>query len=484
MADHYFGITDTGKTRENNEDTFIAESILDETYITACVIDGVGGYTGGEVASQLAKDVILQHLKSPSGDILATMKEALLAANHAIYKERQLNRDNEQMACVVTLAIADIKANKFFYAHVGDTRLYLFRDNTLVKISHDHSFVGFLEDSGRLKEEEAMQHPKRNEINKALGFDATIEAPDYIETGESPFLPGDLLLLCSDGLTDMLNRNTITTVLNSKKGLADIAKTLVKEANIAGGKDNITVVLVENNKTAVKQTATKPVASNKQPQPLLKEEKLDARYVPEEVTERPRSKSSGAVTLLSILLLFLLGAIIWLLYQYYQNKGDIKTLAAAPAEITREKSAAEKRLTDSINGAQRNEVFVINTAGDPPVAITDSLVISKDSLHIIGNGVTLQRDTNYPGPAFVVSPQTKYLLLDSMTLENFDIGVVLQNNVLHLRNVSFRNCKIPLQYNLLFPPNTPITATFFDTSARGLDTARRFTDTLKKQPAR
>ena len=104
------------------------------------------------------------------------------------------------MACVLTLAVVDIEKNKFYYAHVGDTRLYLFRDNTLVKVSKDHSFVGFLEESGRLTEEAAMQHPKRNEINKALGLGVKFSASDdYIETGESPFLPGDLLLLCSDG---------------------------------------------------------------------------------------------------------------------------------------------------------------------------------------------------------------------------------------------------------------------------------------------
>jgi serine/threonine protein phosphatase PrpC len=109
------------------------------------------------------------------------------------------------------MALVDIANNKFYYTHVGDTRLYLFRDS-LVKVSRDHSFVGFLEDNGKLSEEAAMRHPKRNEINKALGFDAQIASKDYIETGESPFLPGDMLLLCSDGLTDMVNNSAITSI--------------------------------------------------------------------------------------------------------------------------------------------------------------------------------------------------------------------------------------------------------------------------------
>ena len=120
------------------------------------------------------------------------------------------------MACVLTLVLADVEENKFYYAHVGDTRLYLLRDNSLVKVSNDHSFVGFLEDNGRLTEEAAMRHPKRNEINKALGFDEEqLLQPDYIETAESPFLPSDILLLCSDGLSDMINQKTITSILTS-----------------------------------------------------------------------------------------------------------------------------------------------------------------------------------------------------------------------------------------------------------------------------
>ena len=152
------------------------------------------------------------------------------------------------MACVLTCAVADVKNNKCWYAHVGDTRIYLFRDHSLVKISKDHSVVGFLEESGRLSEEEAMRHPRRNEINKALGFEEDISiVEDFIETGESPYLPGDVLLLCSDGLTDMISSGIITKVLTAKKSLAAKARALVDAANEAGGNDNITAVLIENN---------------------------------------------------------------------------------------------------------------------------------------------------------------------------------------------------------------------------------------------
>ncbi|MBD0284114.1 MAG: protein phosphatase 2C domain-containing protein, partial [Flavisolibacter sp.] len=128
MAANYFGITDTGRMRDNNEDAFIAEKVLDNRFIMACVIDGVGGYEGGEVAAAIARQTLLQYFSVLSGDVLTMMREAMLAANEKIYAEKLQNRKLQHMACVVTMALADIKNNRFYYAHVGDTRLYLLRD--------------------------------------------------------------------------------------------------------------------------------------------------------------------------------------------------------------------------------------------------------------------------------------------------------------------------------------------------------------------
>ncbi len=195
MSENFYGITDKGKRREKNEDTFIAQEVFKKQFIAACVIDGVGGYSGGEIAAGIARTVLLDHFKKPYDDVSGMLQEAIVAANARIYTEKQSGNKNESMACVLTCALADITNNKFYFAHVGDTRLYLLRDNTLVKITKDHSVVGFLEESGRLSEEDAMRHPRRNEINKALGFEAQIYATgDFIETGESPFLPGDTIL--------------------------------------------------------------------------------------------------------------------------------------------------------------------------------------------------------------------------------------------------------------------------------------------------
>jgi serine/threonine protein phosphatase PrpC len=253
MADQFFGLTDTGKQRDNNEDTFIAQQSAGNRFIIACVIDGVGGYTGGEVAAALAREAILQRLDKPSGEIIPLIIDCFNQANENILKEKKQNHEYSSMACVATLALIDIEHNQFYYAHVGDTRLYLLRDASLVKISHDQSFVGFLEDSGRLTEEEAMNHAKRNEINKALGFETSLaKDSEYIETGQSPFLPGDMLLLCSDGLTDMVGTAEITGIITQNSSLKDKCRELITAANQHGGKDNITVVLAQNNREAIK----------------------------------------------------------------------------------------------------------------------------------------------------------------------------------------------------------------------------------------
>ncbi len=463
MAENYFGITDTGKLRSNNEDAFIAQPVLNNRFIAAGVIDGVGGYEGGEVAARLTHDAILSHInRNKSNDIALAMKEALIAANEAIYKEKQTSKENEQMACVLTLALADLTNNKFYYAHVGDTRLYLLRDNSLVKVTRDHSFVGFLEDSGRLSEEAAMSHPKRNEINKALGFDPQIRTPDYIETGESPFLPGDMILLCSDGLTDMIDNRTMTSVLVADKDLASKGEALIEAANNAGGKDNITVVLVQNNKPSQQHTATKPAVTIKLNNDINDKERLVEIRTPASVKGATKNtKKSSSVPLFIFLSLLVLAALIWLLYQNYNNKNEKKDADNIVSE--RKRNEQEQLFIDSISGTKTNEVFVLHQAGSPPVIITDSISVNKDSLHIIGNGVILKSDPAYKGPALILSPACKYILLDSLTLENFDIGVLVKKSSLHLKNVQFRNCRIPVRQEFMFNDTSAVNGRFADT---------------------
>jgi PPM family protein phosphatase len=461
-TENFSGLTHTGKVRDNNEDAFLIEGILDDRYVLACVIDGVGGYEGGEVAANIAGESILDHLQKPSEDLFLSIKEALVIANEKIYSEKIASDKNTRMACVLTLAVIDLTYNQFYYGHVGDTRLYLLRDYTLIKITRDDSFVGFLEDSKRLSEEEAMKHPKRNEINKALGFDPNIGAiSDYIETGISPFLPGDILLLCSDGLTDMINSKTITSILTSRQKIPQKAKALVDAANEAGGKDNITVVLIHNTNKRAVQEATRP--------PVVKKNELQIENDDSENTDDEhgiqKTKNNRALMIVLFILCFgLLGALLW---QFLGNK---KTEPIQPPVVQRQRNATEQKLQDSI---RHLSILILNdSAYGKSISISDTILIEKDTLHINGNGMVLKSDSLYDGAGLVIASNCKYVLLENLVFDNFEKAVVAQNNTVHLKNVRFINCNVAIQYLYKFPQNKYVNGRIADTLL--------FTDSLAK----
>jgi PPM family protein phosphatase len=458
MAEHFFGLTNTGRVRDNNEDNFLAEK-LPNGWIVACVIDGVGGYEGGEVAAEIARETLYQTLQQTNSNPLLILKQAILQANAAIYNEKLHNSGKEQMACVLTVALVDIENNQFYYAHVGDTRLYLLRDQSLVKVTKDHSFVGFLEDSGRLTEEEAMAHPKRNEINKALGFDPQLELKeDYIETGYSPFLPGDMLMLCSDGLTDLVNNREMTGILVADNSLAEKAEALVDAANVAGGKDNITVVIVRNSKKPLKIKATKPVQSKKNES---SEAVVPVSSQPEEkkALQPQVKKRSGSplVPFLVVLCLLLAAACAYLyLRDEHADSTSDNELSAYSA------NAREKQLADSL-GLAVGALTVTDTLSGQPILIGDTLFIRQDTLRINGNGIILQSDSAYAGPAFLATVNNKVLLLENMVFKDFATAIVLQGRGVQLRNVQFLNCAVPILRQVLLPAEQSLTGTLRDT---------------------
>ena len=454
-TDFFSGITHTGKIRENNEDAFLIEKIQGGRYILACVIDGVGGYEGGEIAARLASESILAHLQKPSEDLFLAVRESIIMANERIYAEKMASEQNTRMACVLTVAVIDLDYNQFYYAHVGDTRLYLLRDYTLVKITRDDSFVGFLEDSKRISEEEAMNHPKRNEINKALGFDPNLGAiSDYIETGISPFLPGDILLLCSDGLTDMINSKTITSILTSREKIPQKAKALIDSANAAGGKDNITVVLLHNfNKRATVEATRPPALKKKEAQPEHEEDESNGK---ERSPLRTRSNNGLVVTLL-IVCLGLLGLVIWL----WANKQATPNTTSVLPVTTQPPSANERKLQDDIRTA--TTLLLIDSLYGNPILLNDTLHVMKDSLHINGNGMIIKSDSLYNGAAFFVASSCNYLLLENIVFDGFERAIVLNSPALQLKNVQFRNCRAAFGYDYNFPSDKYIDGKAIDT---------------------
>lgn len=448
MAEPFFGITDTGLQRTNNEDAFIAGPVMNGGFVAACVIDGVGGYEGGEVAAALARQAILDYLSIPSGEPEKVLREALLAANQKIVQEKRSDERLSSMACVATLAIVEKGKNRFYYAHVGDTRLYLFRDGSLVKLSKDHSFVGFLEDSGRLNEKEAMQHPNRNEINRALGFTETINDPkDYIETGSSPFLPGDQLLLCSDGLTDMVNREGMQSILASASSLKAAGQQLVAAANAAGGKDNITVVLVAN--TRKERARKKPVLVKKDPaaqaqHPLPEAPLAGTRLLMNEAAgEKQQGGKAGWWAGIAVFVVLAAG-LVFLLF-----RGGAKTPVPRPGAVA--ETAA--LLQDTITGFAGDSLYLSRQRFGDSIGLRDTLYIANDLLQLKGDTGFVLGGSGGSEAVLRIAPNVSYVLLSGLTLRNLQIRIDSINlAALHFRDVRLHNSGIrvattPMDWN-------------------------------------
>ncbi len=246
----FSGNTDMGQKRSNNEDAFIAQCLWGDRHILAAAIDGVGGYEGGEIASSLAQQKIVEYLETyPNGERSELLKQAVIYANNAIFTERNNQPEYSSMSCVLTAVLVEVEKNLIHMAHVGDTRLYQCTCGHIMKLSHDHSLVGYREEIGELTELEAMNHPQRNIIGRDVGSKLLDgDENDYIEVATFPLLPNSTLLLCSDGLCDMITSEQMKACIEEKGiPLEEKVANLIAAANNAGGKDNVTVVLIEYN---------------------------------------------------------------------------------------------------------------------------------------------------------------------------------------------------------------------------------------------
>lgn len=234
-----------GLVRENNEDRVYA----DDHRGLFIVIDGMGGHAAGEVAADMALKSIKTRLERRTDSVERRIREAIALANNAIYKSAQDNPDWNGMACVLTIAvIADGQAT---IGQVGDSRLYKIRQGRMEKLTHDHSPIGEREDRGELTEEQAMQHPRRNEVYRDVGSrEHTPDDPDFIEISTVPFDPDSALLLCSDGLSDVVPSAEILRIVQEHAGHPRAAvRELIESAN-RSSKDNVSAVLVEGESFA------------------------------------------------------------------------------------------------------------------------------------------------------------------------------------------------------------------------------------------
>ncbi len=236
--------TDIGKVREVNQDYYYISDSLDEVQLYM-LADGMGGYNGGEIASKLAvqtaKNYIENNFKDIEKDkdsIIQLVGSAMEYANMVVYEKSKENAELEGMG--TTLEICLIYNNKVFIGHVGDSRVYRIRKEFMRKLTQDHSYVQKLVKDGTITQEEAIHHPQKNMLMKALGCNAFVE-PDVMVKG---FLKDDILIIASDGLTNLVPQDDIFKM--AKQSIEHAPKQLVDKANQNGGYDNITVVIIKN----------------------------------------------------------------------------------------------------------------------------------------------------------------------------------------------------------------------------------------------
>jgi serine/threonine protein phosphatase PrpC len=223
------------------------------------VVDGVGGQAAGERAAELAVAAIREVIGgAPQAAAEDRVRQAIAAANNRIYAEARDNPPLAGMACVLTLAL--VEGEQVTVGHVGDSRLYLIRPGAIHKVTSDHSPVGEEEDAGEIGEEEAMAHPRRNEVFRDVGScPRPAGAPGFIEVRHCELTGDAAILLCSDGLSDHLTSCRIREIAERHAGDADLtARLLVDAANQAGGRDNITVVFVAGAEFGGRSAATRP----------------------------------------------------------------------------------------------------------------------------------------------------------------------------------------------------------------------------------
>ena len=221
--------TNVGSIRQTNEDAlFVSGNIL-------LVADGMGGHAAGEIASSLLTKTVEQYLIDKDFINELILKDAILSANRVILDHVNKNPSYHGMGTTATLAYVD--CNMLYYAHVGDSRLYIFRDGRLNQITEDHSYVANLVKEGVISEEEAKHHPKKNYILRAVGIDEKLD----VDTGRCELLAQDKLLLATDGLINALEEENIVKILSNND--IDPVDVMIKLALKAVARDNVTAIV-------------------------------------------------------------------------------------------------------------------------------------------------------------------------------------------------------------------------------------------------
>ncbi|NOR26478.1 MAG: Stp1/IreP family PP2C-type Ser/Thr phosphatase [Desulforhopalus sp.] len=245
----YSGFSDKGRIRKENEDDFL----IMEKHLLFCVADGMGGQEAGKLASRTTLESVAKSMNYLNDTEDATMPYGLtkdmleksLLANITLFSNSQVNKISAGRTMGSTLVAAHFTKNSLDIAHVGDSRLYLWRKGQLTQLTEDHSLVYELFKLGKITQEDMLKHQMRNVITRAIGANTSVEPT----LGHIDVSAGDIYLLCSDGLTNMLAASDMINIFESESCLSSLAQSFITKANDAGGRDNITVLLISVQKT-------------------------------------------------------------------------------------------------------------------------------------------------------------------------------------------------------------------------------------------
>ncbi|MCX7842939.1 MAG: Stp1/IreP family PP2C-type Ser/Thr phosphatase [Clostridia bacterium] len=242
-----FGVkSDKGIVREVNEDSYNVLAGYSNVPVSFIIADGMGGHNSGEIASQTAVNYISNYImENPSdfceeGRISQAILQAVRNTNSRVYELSLANQENSGMGTTFILAVVCNK--RLYIGHVGDSRVYLLRDGIIEQITTDHSYIEELVRTGSISREEAQNHPKKNLITRALGCGIDVEVDLYT----CNIKENDIYLLCTDGLTNLVDENDIKQILESQDDPEEACGKLVELANSRGGDDNVTVIVFKN----------------------------------------------------------------------------------------------------------------------------------------------------------------------------------------------------------------------------------------------
>jgi serine/threonine protein phosphatase PrpC len=420
------GATDAGRQREVNEDRFHC----DVERGVFMVIDGVGGQAAGGRAADVALSRLRERLAADSGTIADRLRDGITVANNDIHRLAATRTEWDGMACVLTVAI--VRNGTVTFGHVGDTRLYKLRADQIEKLTRDHSPVGEREDANEISERQAMRHPRRNEVYRDVGSELHGQSDrDFIDVGEIAFEADSALLLCSDGLTDLVDSVSIARIVAESAGEPDaVVRELVAAANAAGGKDNVTAVYVEGEKFAASGYGRTPIQSRVASASLASPERRER--------DGKTLRRAAGFSLAALLILAAAGLTLW---QRGWTFDDVRRFVPAAGRSALQQTVAPGgSITEALREAAAGSQVIVEP-GEYREQIT--LVSGVRLISRVPGGATIRLPASVPDAADepavlarnVSGAEFVNFRISGDAATTLPVGILVQNSTVTLLNV-------------------------------------------------